>query len=172
MLAVISLLLPALIPSWRFFSDIAPSPRIEVCLLQAHEASAVQSKRTSQWTAQWTAQLSAQWQDFRPPPHTVSFAQMAARLFWNARRNEDLYFVSCAERFIVDRSPHCLAALERGIARGIVHGIGQCHDPAAHTHFRFRLVFLQRNGPKIVKDVEYVSAALALGAAQGTPHEL
>ena len=36
MLQTVKLLLPALIPSWRFFSTIAPSPRIEFALLDAN----------------------------------------------------------------------------------------------------------------------------------------
>ena len=34
MLQTLKLLLPALIPSWRFFDTIAPSPRIEFTLLK------------------------------------------------------------------------------------------------------------------------------------------
>jgi hypothetical protein len=48
MLQTLKLLLPALIPSWRFFDTIAPSPRIEFTLLK---------------TAQ---DASGAWREFRP----------------------------------------------------------------------------------------------------------
>ena len=49
MLHGLKLLLPALIPSWRFFDTIAPSPRIEYALLHDPHAAAA-------------------WREFRPRP--------------------------------------------------------------------------------------------------------
>jgi len=54
MLQTIKLLLPALMPSWRFFAAIAPSPRIELALLK---------------TAKDVPDV---WQEFRPRPEHLS----------------------------------------------------------------------------------------------------
>jgi hypothetical protein len=86
MLRTLSLLLPALVPSWRFFDVIAPSPRIEFRRMRRGE------------------DLSQDWQEFRPRPQRLSFATMVGRLFWNPRWNESLYLTGCAERIIDERS--------------------------------------------------------------------
>ena len=85
MLRPLALLLPALIPSWRFFDVIAPSPRIEFAMLTSPDSAAV-------------------WQAFRPRPARVALSTMLGRLFWNPRWNESLFLVSCAER-LVDQDP-------------------------------------------------------------------
>ena len=54
MLKTLALLLPALIPSWRFFDTITLPPRIEYSLLKT------------------TGELSNRWQEFRPRPSHLS----------------------------------------------------------------------------------------------------
>jgi hypothetical protein len=73
MLQTLKLLFPALIPSWRFFDWIAPSPRIEV-------------------------KINNHWKEFRPRPDHVSFLTMIKRMVWNPCVNENLFLVSCAEK--------------------------------------------------------------------------
>ncbi len=75
MLQTLKLLLPALIPSWRFFDWIAPSPRIEI-------------------------KVNNDWQEFRPRPDHVSFPTMMKRMVWNPYVNENLFLASCAERLV------------------------------------------------------------------------
>ncbi|MEO0990027.1 MAG: hypothetical protein AAFX00_03645 [Pseudomonadota bacterium] len=82
MIRALGLLLPALLPSWRFFDSIGPSPRIEV------------------------AGPDGVWREFRPRPRRVPPGAMARRLLWNACWNEDLFLTSLAERMIRDGSDH------------------------------------------------------------------
>ena len=75
------LLLPALIPSWRFFKTVEPSPRVQWTLVQDGERK---------------------WQEFNPRPEVVSFGRMLRRMVWNPRWNEALFLVSLAERQTID----------------------------------------------------------------------
>ncbi len=79
----IALLLPAVIPSWRFFQTIEPSPRIEY-RCEGQEA--------------WTLAC--------PVPQHVGPAQMLIRLVWNPGRNDALFMTSLAERVILDDRDH------------------------------------------------------------------
>src|SRR6187402_3359239 len=88
MLQTIKLLLPALIPSWRFFDTIAPSPRIEFTLLQSVQG------------------VAGDWQEFRPRPSSLAVHEMLVRMFWNPRWNETLFLVSCAERLLTAPTEH------------------------------------------------------------------
>lgn len=74
-------LLPALMPSWRFFDAIGPSPRVDYAWVGADEAP-------------------VQWHEFRPRPARLPLRWMAARLLWNPDWNETLYIVRCAERLM------------------------------------------------------------------------
>lgn len=94
----ISLLLPALLPSWRFFKTVAASPRVELRV------------------------DAGDWQEARPIPERVGLARMARRLVWNPRRNEQLYMVSLSERLAEDGRDHARAELERLARRGLTEG--------------------------------------------------
>lgn len=74
MLRLIRLLLPVLFPSWRFFKDIAPSPRIEL------------------------RGDGGRWTRLEDRPAVVSASQSFGRLFWNPAWNADLFLVSLADR--------------------------------------------------------------------------
>src|SRR5262245_54705619 len=87
MLHTLKLLLPALLPSWKFFDTIAPSPRIEFTLLRTPNDIPV-------------------WQEFRPRPAHLTIRTMLQRLFWNPRWNESLFLVSCAERLMQHPTDH------------------------------------------------------------------
>lgn len=87
MLQTLKLLLPAIIPSWRFFDIIAPAPSIEYALLQTQDTVPV-------------------WHEFRPRPENVTAPTMFKRLFWNPYWNETLFLVSCAERLLEEPTPH------------------------------------------------------------------
>lgn len=84
MLRLVKLLLPVLIPSWRFFQAIEPSPRIE-----------------------WL-RADGEWVPFRARPARVGLGRMARRLFWNPRWNETLYMVSLSERMAEEPTEHSL----------------------------------------------------------------
>ena len=128
------LLLPALIPSWRFFDEIAPSPRIEFVLLES---------------AQDTAE---DWQEFRPRPAHIPFHTMLTRLFWNSRWNESLFLVSCAERLMANPTEHSHQEILERIKREL--------EPATITapYLQFRLVFITRDE----RHIAYISETAPL----------
>lgn len=84
MLRAIALLLPALIPSWRFFAWIAPSPRIEFAVAAAGDA----------------AGSVEEWRAFRPRPQRQAWPRVIGRLVWNPQGNATLFLIACAERFL------------------------------------------------------------------------
>lgn len=130
----IRLLLPALIPSWRFFDWIAPSPRIEFALTPTAD----------------TAPES--WQLLTNRPIRVPAASAVRRLFYNPQWNDQLYLVSCAERIAESPDPHSIEQIFRRIDASL---------PAASTevYVRFRLVFLARNDDALTREIRFVSAA-------------
>ncbi|MDE1153680.1 MAG: hypothetical protein PW788_14185 [Micavibrio sp.] len=142
MLQTLKLLLPALIPSWRFFDVIAASPRIEFTLLDSAEDTA------------------ATWQEFRPRPAHLPLRDMLKRMAWNPSWNESLYLVSCAERLVTNASEHSQQEILNRIRRDIA--------PAATKPFlQFRLQLLHRNGAVMEQDVAYTSPVYSVqGAAQ------
>jgi hypothetical protein len=141
MLRTLLLLLPAVVPSWRFFDVIAPSPRIEFRLLQAPDDAA------------------GDWREFRPRPAHVSLRQMLGRLFWNPRWNESLFLVSCAERLLDEPTDHSSDEISRRIAFDF---------PGATGFLQFRLIVLSRREGAIVRDVAYVSESRRLVDAAAT----
>ena len=136
MLQTLKLLLPALVPSWRFFDTIAPSPRIEFTLLH---------------TAQ---EASGRWQEFRPRPARLSIGGMLKRLFWNPRWNESLFLVSCAERLMASPTEHSrheiLNRIEAELERNSI-------DAGATPYLQFRLVFLSREDSQLQRHITYTS---------------
>lgn len=92
----ISLLLPVLFPSWRFFMTVGPSPRVEY------------------------REKGGAWRESHPKPAHVSVAQMAGRMFFNHERNTQLYTVALAERLIAAPSDHSREELQRLVAEA--HG--------------------------------------------------
>ncbi len=136
MLQTLKLLLPALIPSWRFFDTIAPSPRIEFALLQSAQDA------------------SGRWQEFRPRPARLPIGTMLKRMFWNPRWNESLFLVSCAERLMASPTEHSsqeiLTRIKAELERNSI-------DVKATPYLQFRLVFLSREGSQIQKHVTFNS---------------
>ena len=136
MLKTLRLLLPALIPSWRFFDVIAPSPRVEYTLLAAPDETAVD------------------WREFRPRPERLSVLAMLGRLFWNAAWNEALFLVSCAERLIEQPNAHS----ENEILRRIAADLARQPDGATLPPWlRFRLVFVSREGDALSREALFLS---------------
>jgi hypothetical protein len=130
----LSLLLPALIPSWNFFDVIAPSPRIEYALT----ASSAVPKRG--------------WTEFRPRPQRVSARTLLARLLWNPRWNETLFLVSCAERLINAPTDHSQDEIFTRLAADLTA------DGATGDWLSFRLVFVSREDEAIQREVLFQSA--------------
>jgi len=143
MLHTLKLLLPALLPSWRFFDFIAASPRIQFALLSAENDS------------------SCEWREFRPRPARLSFVQMLGRMLWNPRWNESLFLVSCAERLVECPTQHSEDEILKRIIKEFEANPSDSHLLAA-THLQFRLVLVQRQGSQLEHEVVYLSRSQAL----------
>lgn len=136
MLQTLKLLLPALIPSWRFFDTVAPSPRIEFAQLKNKEAT------------------PKNWHELRPKPSKLPVSHMLKRLFWNADWNEALFLVSCAERLMVNPTEHSAQEILKCIRSEMRHS--STNMPAT-PYLQFRLVFFSRQGVEIQKEVTFIS---------------
>lgn len=134
-LAPLKLLLPALIPSWNFFDIISPSPRIEFSLLKSENEKALK------------------WIEFRPRPKQLSFLKMLKRMFWNSKWNEYLYLVSCAERIMKNYTPHSETEILNRIEKELLLE----QKTIMATHLQFRLLFIQRDRAKLIKNVVFLS---------------
>lgn len=137
MVRTLALLLPALIPSWRFFAKVVSSPRVEYTLLGTGQ------------------EASPEWREFRPRPAHLPLHVMLRRLAWNPRWNESLFLVSCCERF-----------LDRGAQRNIDEILSRIADDLRRTgslgaaparSIQMRIVLLSRDGNRILRDEVYRS---------------
>lgn len=133
----ISLLLPVLFPSWRFFKTVGPSPRVEYRILNNGQ--------------------DTDWQESHPVPQTLGIGAMILRMFWNPERNTQLYMVSLSERLVSGVTDHSVAELNRLIADRLAGQVGE---------FQFRLLFLLPEGDQIVGEVLYESTPVPI-AGQG-----
>ncbi len=140
MFRTLGLLIPALVPSWRFFDAIAASPRVEYALLPAENVA------------------PDIWEEFRPRPQQVSLMKMARRMLWNPYWNESLFLVSCAERLIDAPTDHSAGEIFSRIGTDLA---GRVDAP----FYQFRLVFVRREGEEILRDVEYISCVRAVPKA-------
>ncbi len=95
MLRLVLLYLPALFPSWRFFMEVGPSPRVEYRV------------------------DGGPWRAATGRPLRVGPGAMLRRLFWNPDWNETLFLVSCAERLVEEPTPHSVEEIRARIARRI-----------------------------------------------------
>jgi len=132
----LTLLLPALAPSWRFFPVVASSPRIEFRALQA------------------TGPEEAEWREFRPAPGKVSVGAMLQRMFWNPGRNETLFLLTCAERLLSGEIEFPRREIASRIARRMPT------PPAGRERapfLQFRLILVGGHGSNFRRDVAYVS---------------
>lgn len=144
---MLKLILPVIFPSWRFFSSIGPSPRIQLAFLQ-HEKDQPQ-----------------QWQDFRPQPARITLTQGLLRLFFNPQWNETLYINTCAEHLF--EAPSLMR--EQEIMQRLLAMLGK-GEVAADSNARylvFRVNALVRDAHKITQAVVFISRpALLKGTAQ------
>lgn len=135
-LHTLKLLLPALVPSWRFFDEIAPAPRIEYALATTSGGPFVS------------------WQEFRPKPRYLHLWQMSLRLIWNPVCNENLFLVSCAERLLAHPTAHSASEIFDRIQKDLL----KPHiEPTKTTYLKFRLVLRYRHAAEIISHVAYQS---------------
>ena len=91
------LVLPALIPSWRFFDRIGPAPIVRVS----------------------TTAEPLHWRQIPPRVATRRPAELIASLFHNPSRNEALYVQSLAERLITQDDAHAARELRDFAAKAV-----------------------------------------------------
>lgn len=132
-------LLPALIPSWRFFDRIGPAPHLEFALTTS------------------TSDVQAEWREVRPRAARVPIHVMAGRLFWNARGNETLFLMSCAERLLDRPTAEVADDLWTRVA-DIVEADVATLAPSARF-LRIRIVEVRREGTELVRHIPWVSQA-------------
>lgn len=135
-LELAKLILPALFPSWRFFDVIGPSPRIELCLFDAPDDE------------------PGDWLACRPRPARLGFWEMVRALFWNPGWNETLYLANCSERIIQGQVEHCSREIRDRLLKDLLTDKTREDLPG---YFRFRLVFVSRDGEDTRRDVGFVS---------------
>ena len=133
MASVLSLLLPALIPSWRFFKSVEPSPRVQWRLVPPG---------------------ADDWVEYRPRPKSVSVYKMLRRLVWNPRWNECLFMVSLAERLMHSPTQHSVDESSRRLVEEL---FATQHNIGANQKLQFRLVFICRDGKDLVQSDLYIS---------------
>ena len=137
-------LLPALIPSWRFFDAIGPSPRVEYRLLSI------------------AGSPLGEWRPFCPRPSHLTVGQMMLRLGWNPAWNEALYVMRCAERVLEGDTGFPLFELERRLRRALRQAAAHAHSASAAAMFEMRILAATRKGHRITHQPVYRSAVLAL----------
>lgn len=128
--------MPVFIPSWRFFNEIAPSPRVEFSLLKTQN------------------QEPHNWQEFRPRPNKVSFLENIRRLFFNPEWNETMFVTACAEQQIINPEK----SREEEIMWRIKNELKQSSENFDQSHYlQFRLVFVSRQDGELRKDILFKS---------------
>lgn len=144
---MLKLILPTIFPSWRFFSSIGPSPRIQLAFLQ-HENDEPQA-----------------WQDFRPQPARLTLRQGLLRLLWNPQWNEALYINTCAEHLFADYSPMREGEIMQRLLAMLARGDISADQPMPYLVFRISAVVRQQQ--TISQTVTFISLpAATAGAAQ------
>ncbi len=133
MLETLKLLFPVFIPSWQFFKEIAPSPRIEFALLR-------------------TNQDQAKWQELKL--RAASTPNLLISLFYNPHWNEALYIMNCAEQLIVSSQDFYAEEILKYIKTELKL---KQPDLEATPYLQFRLLFTSRDQKDLREDLLYSS---------------
>lgn len=136
-------LLPALMPSWRFFDAIGPSPRLDYAWVHDDTSPTI-------------------WHTFRPRPARVGMALMVARLLWNPMQNESLYIVRCAERIVEGETDFPARELRWRLL--LAERRGELVAQTAPS-LRFRVRAVYREGGELLDDVVFVAASFGVTPA-------
>lgn len=139
---MLKLLLPILFPSWRFFSSIGPSPRIEVGFI---------ADKNSQ---------PQEWLPFRPLPKKIKFTLGLQQLFHNPLWNERLYINTCAEHLFEGYSEF----REREIGQRLVAAVlnKEIVVDGEFQYLVFRIRALEFDAGQVRDDVVFVSKPFSL----------
>jgi hypothetical protein len=135
------LLLPAIIPSWRFFDAVTASPRLDYALLASADGT------------------DGPWQEFQPRPAILTLGTMLRRLLWNPQWNETLFLVSLAERLMTSTSAQTELHSEQELLLRVARHLdlhAACR-PDAYLQIRLRFVGRTGSDEQIHSQVMFVS---------------
>lgn len=144
---MLKLLLPILFPSWRFFSSIGPSPRIEVGFIVD------------------TNSVPQDWLLFRPLPKKLNFLLGIQQLFHNPLWNERLYINTCAEHLFEGYSEF----REREVGQRLVSAaLNKEITVDGEFHYLvFRIRAIEFEAGQVLDEVVFISKPFALVDAGG-----
>lgn len=148
--AGLRLLLPALVPSWRFFDAVTASPRVDYVVLAPFEDGPDESDPA--------------WQEFRPRPAVVTPTAMLRRLLWNPQWNESLFLVSLAERLIHAATAHTALHSQRELLLRVARDLHRRGLATKDDSLQIRLRLVGREGEQEGSAVVYLSAPCAMEA--------
>ena len=120
---LIKLVLPIVFPSWRFFSSIGPSPRIDLAFFKNEGES------------------PEIWIPFRPIPLQITIGQHLTRLFHSPKWNERMYINSCAERLFEGGDSFYLTEISKRLLIAIEQGEIPAPENARFMQFRIRAIY-------------------------------
>ncbi len=147
MLRTVGVMVPVVVPSWRFFDVIAPSPRLEYRWMQNR-----QDERQP-------------WQEYRPRPASMSVRRMLWHLLWNPRWNEGLFMVSCMERWMESGDPVAWHEITTRLEQEVRAQRARASDmerDAEGQYWQFRIILIQREGEQLLRDVVVLSPVYGL----------
>ena len=139
----LALLAPVLVPSWRFFDAIGPSPRIEYALSPSAHAP------------------EQAWRAFRPRPTSISPQDRLKRLISNPVWNESLFLVSCAERLIAEPTDHSRRELFYRVRRDVAR-----RQETEGLYLSVRIAVVVRGESALERHILYTSPAQRLEGAR------
>jgi hypothetical protein len=132
----LKLLLPVFIPSWQFFKDLAPSPRIEFTLHKTAEEGL------------------CDWQELNLRPQRLSIIEMLVSIFFNPRWNEALFIMNCAEQLIINPTEYGSREIMKRIQSELER---RQVDLRMTPYLQFRLVFVSRENTSLRRDILFIS---------------
>ena len=142
LIRIITLVLPIVFPSWRFFKTVEPSPRIQWAWREQDKSAA------------------PNWQEFHPLQERLSWPRTVGQLFYNAQWNESLFLVSCAERLQDSPSGRLIDEIKSRVSRKL----SKNNDTGQSCLACFRIIFVQdRDGSQTLDEV-YVSDPFTVDA--------
>lgn len=119
-------------PSWQFFNEVAPSPRIEFAVLDTKD------------------QEISQWQDLVSRKQEYKISDFFKSIFFNPEWNQKLYLINCAEKIVISQSKHAVKEIFKAILEKL--------KLEGDKFVCFRLVFISKKSEGFREDILYQSS--------------
>lgn len=132
-------LLPALLPGWRFFDQIGPSPRVDYAQLPPGATP-----------------TDAIWRPFNPPPARLGPPRLLLGLLWNPDWNEHLYLTRCAERVLEGEVGFPIEELRRRVDAAARAGRLYPKGSPQPAHLSYRIRAVLREDGQLVERVVFI----------------